>query len=300
VFDVELKTIFANSGVGSGKLKALLNRYVDEAAIRKSSVEFGLVTAELPAMTSKFIMKEQIPEGMLVDYLLASSTLFPAMKGYEINSLKYVDGGFTDNLPVGMALDQGATHIVAVNLETVGVVRKDRMNDADFLRIIQCPWDLGNFLIFDRVNSRKIMRLGYLDTLKAFQVYDGHYYCFSKGEFDKRSMQGADIAGFIFELDPEIIYKKYIHSLYLKNAVEQHIKATEKDPQPFPGTLKEKIHDSLLKAKATLNQKTMTLIVAKSLKETSDAKNFFLTKPAMKLLRDEILAANYLIKEGLI
>jgi len=300
VFDMEIKSILANSGIESGKLKTLLSQYIDEAAIRQSSVEFGLVTAELPSMTTRPITKENIPDGMLVDYLLASSTLFPAMKSYEINSLKYVDGGFTDNLPIGLALDLGATHIIAVDLEAVGVVRKNRMNDADFLRIIQCPWDLGNFLIFDRVNSRKIMRLGYLDTLKAFQIYDGRYFCFSKGEIEKRSLKAAEAASVIFELDPEIIYKKYIHSIYLQNAAFQHQQSLEKELAPFSGTLKSRLHESILKAKTTLSQKTMTLVVAKSLKELSDSKNIFLTKPATKLLRDELLAASYLVREGLV
>lgn len=300
VFDIEIKDILSKTGIGNNRMKALLRKYIDEGAIRSSSIEYGLVTAELPAMTPKFLMKAQIPEGMLVDYLLASSTLFPAMKSYEIDSMRFVDGGFADNIPVGLALDHGATHVIAVDLNAMGVVRKKRLNDADFLRIIQCPWDLGNFLIFDKINSKKIMRLGYLDTLKAFQICDGSHYCFAKGEFDKRSIQGATTAGIIFELDPEIIYKKYIYNAYLKNAVDAHMEATEKELQSYSNSRKSWLHESILKAKSTLNQKTMTLIIARSLKETSDSKNIFLTRPAMKLLRDELLAANYLIKESLI
>lgn len=300
VFDMEIKDILANTGIGNSKLKALLQQYIDEAAVRKSAVEYGLVTMELPSLTPKFFMKDQIPEGMLVDYILASSTLFPAMKSYEINSLKYVDGGYTDNLPVGLALDHGATYVVAVDLDAVGVIRKRRMNDADFLKLIQCQWDLGNFLIFDKVNSRKILRLGYLDTMKAFEVYDGSHYCFVKGELNKRSIQGAGMAGFIFELDPEIIYKKNIYNIHLKRAVDSYIRETDKELQSYSKSLKNRILEGILKAKATLNQKTLTLVIARSLKETGDSKNIFLSRPAMKLLRDEIIAANYLIKEGLI
>ena len=300
IFDIELKDLVANSGLSSKKLKELLKQYIDEDAIRKSSVDYGLVTVELPSMAPRFFMKEQIPQGMLIDYILASSTLFPAMKGYEINNLKYADGGFTDNLPVGLALDHGATHIIAVNLIAVGIVRMKRLEDADFLRMIECPWDLGNFLIFDKINSKKIMRLGYLDTLKAFQVFDGNYYCFVKGEFDKRSLNGATMAGRIFEIDPEIIYKKYIYNVYLKEAIDSHIHTTEKELQAYSNSVKGKILESFTKAKSTLNQKTLTIIIARSLKDTSDLTNIFLTKPAMKLLRDEILAANYLVKEGLI
>ena len=301
VFDIDLKDILANAGkIGNSKLKGLLQQYIDEAAVRNSSTDYGLVTVEFPSMTPKFLMKSQIPQGKLIDYILASSTLFPAMKEYEINSLKYVDGGFSDNIPVGLALDHGATHVIAVNLEAVGLVRRKRMNDADFLRVIQSPWDLGNFLVFDKINSKRILRLGYLDTLKAFEIYDGSYYCFVKGEFDRRSLQGATMAGIIFELNPEIVYKKYIYNLYLKKAAEEHIVSTEKELQSYSNSIKGKILESFMKAKTTLNQKTLTIMIARSLKETSDSNNIFLTKPAMKLLRDEILAANYLVKEGLI
>lgn len=299
VYDTEIKEILANNGIGNSKLKGLLNQYIDEAAIRKSSIEYGLVTVELPSMAPKFFMKEQIPEGMLVDYILASSALFPAMKSHEINRQKYVDGGYTDNLPVGLAVDHGATHVIAVDLDVPGVIRKRRLDDADYLRIIQCPWDLGNFLIFDRTNSRKIMRLGYLDTLRAYQVYDGSFFCFVKGEFDKRYLHGTEMAGTIFGLDPELIYKKYVYNIHLKNAVNAHISATEKELPADSSTLMGIIQDRILKAKATLNQKTITLIIARSLKG-DDTKNIFLTKPVMKLLKDEILAANYLIKEALI
>ncbi len=300
IFDIDIKDIIANSGVGTSKLKDLLTRYIDEPAVRKSPIEFGLVTLELPSMAPKYIMKDQIPHGMLIDYILASSSLFPAMKTYQINSLKYVDGGFTDNMPVGLAVDHGATHVIAVDLETMGVIRKDRLNDADFLKIIQCPWDLGNILIFDKINSRRIMRLGYLDAMKTFQVFDGSSFCFVKGEFDSRSLKGATEAGLIFELDPEIIYKKYIYDLHLKKAVESHVKSLGKDTPTYSDSILDKIQESIVQAKTTLSQKTLTMVIVRSLKQVSADKNIFLSKTAMKLLREEILAANYLIREGLV
>lgn len=300
VFDMDLKDLITNNGIDNSKLKALLTKYIDETTIRNSPMGFGLVTAELPAMAPKALMKEQIPEGKLVDYILASSTLFPAMKSYEIDSLKYIDGGFADNLPVGLAMDFGATHIIAVDLEAVGVIRRNKMTGADYLRVIQCPWDLGNILNFDKFNSKRILRLGYLDTLKAFGAYDGHFFCFVKGDFDKRSLRGADTAGRIFGLNPEVIYKKHIYNLHLNEAVDAHIRETDKELNALSGSLKGKLLEGFIKAKSSLNQKTITLMIARSLKETSDTKNIFLTKPAMKLLREEIPSANYLVKEGLV
>lgn len=300
VFDLDIKEVIANSGIGINKLKTLLQQNIDEDAIRKSAMDYGLVTVELPSMAPKFLMKEQIPKGMLIDYILASSSLFPAMKSYEIDSIKYVDGGFTDNLPVGMAIDHGATHVIAVDLEVVGVIRKKRFSEADLLRVIKCPWDLGNMLIFDKNNTKKILRLGYLDTLKAFHIYEGNHFCFATGEFDQESIQNADSAGKIFELNPELIYKRYIFNMHLKNAVDIYITEIEKELQTDTDNLIIRILEGLVKAKTSLNQKTITITIARKLKEIGHIKKGFLTKPAMKLLEDEILAANYLLREGFI
>lgn len=42
------KEIVANKGAGSTRLRELLNKYVDEDAIRNSKVDYGLVVVERP------------------------------------------------------------------------------------------------------------------------------------------------------------------------------------------------------------------------------------------------------------
>ncbi|MBR0597947.1 patatin-like phospholipase family protein [Sinanaerobacter chloroacetimidivorans] len=300
VFETDLKNIITNSGLGNNGLKEMLEKYIHEDKIRQSEIEYGLVTVELPKMTPKYLMKSDIPKGRLTDYILASASVFPINRSYEIDKVKYVDGGFTDNLPVGLALDRGATHIIAVDLDVIAIVRKENLKDAEHLKIIRCPWDLGNILIFDKANSKKIMRLGYLDTMKAFQVFEGSLYCFVKGDFDKRSIKSADLAGQIFELDPGIIYKKHIFQLRLKEAVDAHLLKTEQEYPTVSNAFINKLLEGISKAKSTFNSKTLTLIIARSLLETPETKNIFLTKPAIKLLKNEIYAANYMLKEGLI
>ena len=300
VFDIDVKDIITNSGVDCSGLKSMVEKYIDENAVRQSSIDYGLVTVEFPFMTSNYLMRNQIPTGKMTDYILASASCFPAIKSYKIGKSNYIDGGYSDILPVGMALDNGATHVIAVDLDAVGMIHKKRMKDADFLKVVQCHWDLGNYLKFDKVNIKRIMRLGYLDTLKAYDIYEGMYYCFAKGDFNKRSVKGADSAGRIFELDPAIIYKKHIFDIHLKEAIDAYLMKTEKELLLSSKTLKEKIVDGFEKIKSTFNQKTLTIIIARSLKDACDDKNIFLTKAAMKLLEDELIAANYIIKEGLI
>lgn len=299
VFDIELKKIIANTGVEAGGLETLLRNYIDEKAVRDSAINFGLVTVELPAMNPDFLMKDQIPTGKIVDYILASAACFPALKSIEIDNVKYVDGAYSDNLPVGMALDQGATHIIAVDLEAIGIYNRKRMLDAEHLKLIRSPWDLGNILVFDKTRTKRIMRLGYLDTLKSYGICDGKYYCFAKGEWTKRSIKGADLAAKIFDLDPELIYIKRILNEKLKEAVKSYTIETA-EILPESKSLIDKLAEGFEKAKAKFSSKTTTLIIARTLKETPHDKNLFLTKTAIKLFKDEILAANYLVKEELI
>ncbi|MGI6732115.1 MAG: patatin-like phospholipase family protein [Anaerovoracaceae bacterium] len=300
VFDMEIKDIITNSGIGTTKLKALLDKFLDEGAIRRSPIGFGLVTVEFPSMDPLFLMIDQIPEKKLSDYILASSALFPALKVHEIGEKKYVDGGFSDNLPVGMAIDHGATHVIAVDLDVVGFINKDTFLGAEHLKIIRCPWNLGNMLIFNKTNSKKIMRLGYLDTMKAYGIFEGQYYCFVKDSIESKNLLRADIAGKIFELDPGIIYFKKTFNDGLRKAIADH--PMEKEHDFFNGTssFTNLLSGSVEWIRSIFNPKTITLLIARSFKDTPIDKNIFLTKPGIKLFRNEIFAANYIYKEGLV
>ena len=143
----------------SSPLKDLLNRYVNENKVRNSRMDYGLATVELP-LTLRHLFVEDIPRGKLVDFIVASCSLFPALKIADINNTKYVDGGYLDNLPVGMALKKGATHVIAVDLETNGLVQKEPLKQSNNLILIRCKWDLGDILVFDGKKYKKNLRLG--------------------------------------------------------------------------------------------------------------------------------------------
>lgn len=59
---------------------------------------------------------EEIPEGEAADYVLASAACFPFMKSYQIGNVKFVDGGYSDNMPVQMAVNAGATEVAVVDI----------------------------------------------------------------------------------------------------------------------------------------------------------------------------------------
>ena len=93
---------------------------------------------------------------------------------------------------------------------------------------IQCQWHLGKVLNFDTDNSKRIMRLGYLDTMKVYEVFDGDYYTFARGTFDKTTLKCADAAAKLFELDPCLIYTKDHFLRSLRNAMETCDEALDK------------------------------------------------------------------------
>lgn len=282
-------------------LRRLMEQYIDESLVRRSKIEFGLVTTELPRLEPRYFYLEDIPEGKLVDYIMASSSLFPAIKAQDIDHIKYVDGGYFDNLPVDMALKRGATHIIAVDLSTAGIVRKEPLRRAQNLIHLHCPWDLGAILLFDGMQANKLIRLGYLDTLKAFGFYDGNLYCFLKGEWAKRDLALAESAGKIFELPPNHLYTKDIFEHRLTEAVASYRKDTEREFSIFRRQLKQLRlqRKPLLDLLGKWNEKTITLLILDYLKEHPVNRNALLSKSVLTFFKKEAQAAGYLFRKGL-
>lgn len=179
-----LAEIIKNGGADPRPLEEMLRQYIDEEKIWNSPVDFGFVTVEYPKLEPKILTKETIPNGQLVDYLMASAACFPAMKARTIDEKTYIDGGYSDNVPVKMAVEMGADDIVAVDLEAIGIVHR-----MDFptvrLRYLKSRWDLGIFLLFDSDVSARNIRLGFLETLKAFGKREGCLYTFFPEETEK-------------------------------------------------------------------------------------------------------------------
>ncbi|MDD2302350.1 MAG: patatin-like phospholipase family protein [Eubacteriales bacterium] len=222
--------VVENRGVKFTTIKDILRQNLDEEKIRDSEVAFGIVTVKFPSMEPLYLWKEDIPKDEMLDYILASSSCFPAVTPYEIHDEKFLDGAFYDYMPISMALEKGADRIIAVNLQAAGKVREEDLAEAkDRTTLIQCHWDLGSFLIFDTDNARHIMRLGYLDTLKSFGILEGYRYAFGKDQMDLRTLRNGEYAAFAFGLDPEIIYTKDVFLRRLREAVAEYMHSEDSD-----------------------------------------------------------------------
>jgi len=169
-----------HGGTDTSPLKHTLEKYFDEKKIRESGIEYGLVTVEKETLKPWEMFVENIPQGKLVDFVLASASIYPAVKPYTIDGIDFIDGTYYDNLPVSMAIQKGAEKIIAVDLGAFGKVNRRLIDSLENLTYIKSYWDLGVTLVFDKEQAKKIERYGYLDAMKAFGIFDGYAYTFVK------------------------------------------------------------------------------------------------------------------------
>ena len=151
------REIVFHHGAGTSRLKELLDTYIDEDQIRSAAMDYGIPVVSLPAFEAHYLFKEDIPAGRLTDYIVASASAFPAIHSYEIDGVDYIDGGYADEIPVNMAMQKGATHVIAVNLKGMGLVKYDSIKKAPNLVYIEPKWDLGNIHEGPRTARRRFL-----------------------------------------------------------------------------------------------------------------------------------------------
>lgn len=169
-----VKKIIEKKGLDIQPLMDLIDREISEDKLRKSKVEFGLVTVSLTDWKAIEIFIEDIEEGHVKDYMLASSYL-PGFKKQMIMGKRFIDGGFYDNLPINLISDKGYKEIVAVELAAPGKIRPVKEKGLNIRRIAPSG-DVGGLMVFDQETSRKNIKMGYLDTMHAYGKYEGVFY----------------------------------------------------------------------------------------------------------------------------
>ncbi|HHW58164.1 MAG TPA: patatin-like phospholipase family protein [Clostridia bacterium] len=169
-----LKGIIGDGGLDITPLRNLLQEVIDEDKIRRSGKDFGIVTVSLSDLKPLELYIEDIPQGKLVDYLMASAYL-PVFKREKIDGKKYIDGGIYNNLPANLLMDKGYKDLIVIRTGSFGIVRKLDFKGLNVL-VISPKEDLGGILDFDKNLSRYNLKLGYFDGLKALKGLKGYKY----------------------------------------------------------------------------------------------------------------------------
>ncbi len=174
-----LREVVRDGGMDVTPLEEIVERVLDEDALRASPIRFGLVTVEKRGLKPRELPLEEIPKGKVKDYLLASAACFPALRAKQIDGVQFLDGGYRDNMPTALAQKMGAEELVCVDLEGVGITLPNRTGLPTTM--VRSYWELGDILHFDPDTARRNIELGYYDTLRAFGRVRGCAYAVDNG-----------------------------------------------------------------------------------------------------------------------
>lgn len=174
-----------SQGVSTEPLQNLINDLLDEERMATKKQQLFLCTTQLPQMKEVVVSFSDVSKGEFHRWLLASSSFFPAMKAAKISGKYYVDGGYRNNIPVDVALKNGATELIIVDVKGPGLTKSVSIpSDMPVVKVAS-PWSLGAVLLFDGARSQWNIQLGYLETMKAFGCYIGYWYTFDHDSLDQ-------------------------------------------------------------------------------------------------------------------
>ena len=174
----------STGGISFSNAYNFLKKNINEEKVRKSKIDYGLVTVSLTNKKPRFLTKEQIPYGKLVDYICASSICYPFVQAQDINDESFIDGGFYDGIPINLAIDMGATEILAVDLSVLAINKKPKDKNIK-VDVIKMKDKTPLTLTFTKEYANKNIKYGYNDTMKHFNKLDGKFYTFRKNDLDK-------------------------------------------------------------------------------------------------------------------
>lgn len=173
-------------------LENLLRRVIDEDAVRASKIGFGLTTYSLTEKKLVTLYKENIPNGQLIPYLMASASL-PGFRPRKINDEKFIDGGMANNMPVDMMIDKGIDDIITVNVKGIGFYKDFNTSGRNIIPIEWKRAALGT-MDFDSGAIRRCITEGYLDCKREFGKLFGSECYFNISEYENvRSKYGKTI-----------------------------------------------------------------------------------------------------------
>ncbi len=173
----ELKNIIKNKGLDITNYRKIIDEYIDEDKIRKSKTDLGLVTIRLKDLKPLELTLKDIEKGKLGEYILASSYLPFFKMNKIIDDSYYLDGGFTNNLPISILEKNGCDKIYAIRIN--GTLKKKVFSKVDIEEIVPTK-STGSIIFFNNEDILNNYYMGYYDTLLYFGKLDGYKYYFKK------------------------------------------------------------------------------------------------------------------------
>ena len=171
----ELWKKLSDGGVDITPLRNLIHEMVDEEKIRHSGKEFCLLTFSVMDMKELDLSLEDIPEGALEDFLLASAYLL-GFKNERLQGKRYIDGGVINNVPLNSLLNRGYKDIITIRIHGPGREPRANIPEDGEVHEISPRVRLGSILEFDSKRSRQNLKIGYYDAKRMLYGLEGVIY----------------------------------------------------------------------------------------------------------------------------
>lgn len=202
-----------SGGLEPDNLRKNLYKNLDIDKIYESNIDYGLGTTLFPKLKKVDLTKKEIKKEEFIDFLVASSTVYPFFKVKEIDNMKYIDGGYKDSIPIDLAYKMGANKLIIVNISVLEKRYKPDKNNM-MITYIKPKNKIGSPLVFDKNIAICDLEYGYNDTMKAFKKYFGKKYTFKTIDYTRNKIFNTydkyintiEELGNIFEIEDYKIY----------------------------------------------------------------------------------------------
>ena len=202
----EVWKVLNEGGVDITPLRNLIHDVIDEKEIRSSGIEFCILTFSISEMEEKDLSLEEIPEGLLEDFLLASAYLL-GFKNEKLHGMRYIDGGVINNVPVNSLLDRGYKDLIEIRIYGPGREPAfDLPEDGEIYRI-GARVNLGNIIEFDGKRSRQNLKIGYFDAKRLIYGLDGYIYYLEQTHEDTWYTEQMEILSDLEKAEMRLVLK---------------------------------------------------------------------------------------------
>ena len=175
----EFTHLIKNKGLDTEKYIDIIDKNVNERRVRKSKINYGLVTVRLNKFKTMELTIDDIDYGELSEYIMASSYLPIFKMNKIIDDSYYFDGGIYNNLPISLLEKMGCDEIIAIKINGIGRTKKKTGKNTKVIEISPSK-DTGSIIFFDNNDIVNNYYMGYYDTLSYFKKIDGFKYYFKR------------------------------------------------------------------------------------------------------------------------
>ncbi|MBY7026932.1 MULTISPECIES: patatin-like phospholipase family protein [Clostridium] len=149
-------------------LTDIMNKYVNFKDIENCNKLCYAACTELTTFQPKYFKINGYHEENIRSILFASSALPMIYESEEFESIKYVDGGMADNVPVQPVYGENCDIIIVVHLSKDSHINKKLFPNTKIIEIYPSVMEEGvldGILDFVPESAEKRIKLGYIDTI---------------------------------------------------------------------------------------------------------------------------------------